>query len=1359
VFSRTPRKHIPSPQDEIVIQSPPAAPNPPGTSPFALILPVMGSVLGIAISIIATTSMGNKAVPIYAFVSLPMLLFSVGGGLFNHFSQKKKFRAAVQAREKNYRAYLAGQQRLLSQLAGAQQNANLTPNPAPEACVQLAEERGLRLWEREPHDDDFLFLRLGMGNTEPTFTLKVPEVPPGAFQPDPLLDEAAAIKNIYKTIKDTAIQLPLREAGCAGIIGSKDSLLVTMRSLFIQLCTHHSPDEVKVVLVIPDQEEESWNWARWLPHLWNNDRTVRYYLSTSSAKHTILFSLEELLDQRLFQLSQQNTTGTPKDNSLPRIVFVFADPNIWSGSEKDVFSPLLDLLLNRGSEVGAYSLFLTERRDRIPKECKATVDLTGVNGSSVLMISALGEYIDFQPDTIDGTAADRFARSLASIQLETLSGGDSIPNRASIADLFNLADVSAISIETLWDNSQPETSLAIPIGLRSGGKKAKIDLQDASVGGFGSHALVGGTTGTGKTQFLQTLILLLAANFKPDDLQFVLIDYKGGNLILGLEELPHIVSSLTNIENQGNQTDLIQRLFDSIDVEISRRARILQKFRAGNINEYAHNYASFGSEASPIPHLFVIIDEFAELIQKNPNSDLMKRLISLGQIGRYAGIHLILATQNPGTIVHEDLRNVLNTRICLRMGSREASSQILRRTDAFDNITKDQIGRAYIQVGNNDIFESLQVAWGGAPNIVSGAVVNSHPIRMVALDGSRTLITSQKDPSSVETQMAILARKIVTAAQQRGYQRQPGIWLPLLPTRIERGMLSAGMQEFDGTNWPQATSFSPVIGLFDDPQNKRQGPLAPDLCINHHLLVFGSPGSGKTTLAQSLFVSLVRSHSPNDVNLYIVDFGGRNFSLFETLPQVGAVIQSGENERLRRLLNFIGDEFDRRRSKFEAAKVNGISEHRKLHSDVPPEIFILLENFAGFHDAFVKNQLSTPEFDAFVQIAAEGGSLGIHLIITNGLVAGFPAKISDRVPMAISLEQINPMDYPLIVGRVDRLELAKGIHGRGLIKLPVTGQKPRVLEFQTALPASGETEYERSMELKNLFEQMASAWKDRPKAFSIPPLSRFVNLAEILSNRSYPEAQLEAQPVRSPLGIDLSSPGLAPLAVGLDEGPHFWIAGPAYTGKSSLLQTWLIALADQIPTDHLRFFLIDLADTGLSGLSVLPHCLGVITDKEALKNCSIQAEIERGLGEAVETDPDMDLVIAIDDYGIFRQSVDLNNRTFLMDVGERKHLVKEGMRNVRVHLVLVGAPGDFATSSTNPLVEPVKRGRTGFLVGTNDNSAAYINFGVKLNPNDVGRQVNVGSGFYFFRGQSRPVQFAACVQNGSSLNDWIQRIG
>lgn len=1357
VFSRTPRKHVPYPREDLVIQPPPAAPNPPGTSPFAIMLPVFGSILGITISVIAATNMGNGAILIYAFVSLPMMLFSIGGGLFNHFNQKKKYKTAAEARETNYRSYLIAQKDTLDQWCNAQLNASLVSNPAPQACVRLAEERGLRLWERIPNDDDFLNLRLGIGESKPTFNLKTPEVPAGAIQPDGLLVEAAGLKSQYQVIPNTAIQLPLKDAGGTGMIGTKAQLHDTARALITQLCTHHSPDEVKIVLVVPDQDEKEWQWARWLPHIWNDEKSVRYFLSNDAARHTVLFSLEEMARQREFQSAQQKNTGLARDRSLPNYVFVFADQNIWTGNDKDAFSPLLDLLLTRGADLGLYSLFFTERRDRIPKECRATVDLSDASGAGLLTISASGDNKRFQPDRIDRATAEHFARALASIQLETLSGGGHIPNRASIADLFDRVDVNDLSIDKLWDNSKPCASLAVPFGLRGGAKKAKIDLQDTSVGGFGSHALVGGTTGTGKTQFLQTLILLLATHYKPDDLQFVLIDYKGGNLMLGLEDLPHIVSSLTNIENQGNQTDLIQRLFDSINVEISRRARLLQLSKTANINEYVSNLASFGPAAEPLSHLFIIIDEFAELILKNPNSDLMKRLVSLGQIGRYVGVHLILATQNPGTIVHEDLRNVLNTRICLRMGSREASNQILRRADAFDNITKDQVGRAYIQVGNNDIFESLQVAWGGAPNLAAGAVSAAHAIRTVDLDGSRHVITTHPGQAAADTQMAILARKIVAAAQARGYRRQPGIWLPLLPTSIERGAILTGQPEFDGQAWPPSTSFTPSLGILDDPQHKRQAALAPDFCASPHLLLFGSGGSGKTTLLQSLLVSLSCQHSPNALNLYVIDFGGGNFHVFDRLPHTGAVITPGENERIRRLFTHITLEYERRRALLEKGSVKSMSDYRRQYNDAPPEIFIFLDNYTHFHEGFVKNQLTTPELDALAQIASDGGSLGIHLVISSGMVTGFPTRLLDRVPMAIALELNNPMDYSMAIGRLDGIQPTRGIPGRGLIKLPVAGQKPRILEFQAALPAPGDSEYDRNEGLKQIVAQMTGAWQDRPTAFAIPPLPKTVPLADLLPDQPY-SAPAAVASIRLPVGKRLSAPDLAPLTVALEDGPHFWIAGPGYGGKSGLLQTWLVALADQVPPARLGLFIIDLADAGIARLTGLPHCLANVTDKESLKAKPLQAQIEEAAAAAVQPNGEFTLVIAIDDFALLNKTIDQNAKNYLTEIGEQKRLMKEGLGKVRVHLLAIGAPNDFNSGMNNPIAEPLKRGRTGFLVGTSDNSAVYATFGYKLAPTDAGRPTAAGQGFYFLRGQSQAVQFATCGLAERDRQDWIERI-
>jgi len=1355
IFTRSPRKRIAFPQESLTVQSPPGEPNSPSTSLLTILLPVMGSGIGI---VLAITLAANSS-PM-AFVSLPMILFSVAAGVYNHYRQKKKYETAVANREASYRAYIANQRAKLSTWSTEQQRASLDPNPEPGDCLQLAKTRNIRLWERKPDDDDFLRIRLGIGRAKPTFELKTPEVPVGVLQPDPLISMAAELHNEFGSIPHNAVTLPLADLGSVGLIGNRSQLLAMTRALLMHIATHHAPNEVKLVLVLPDNEAGNWRWARWLPHVWNNDRTVRFQLVNDAMRHTHLGSLEELLKQRLIQASN-TPSGVAKPAALPRYVFIFAAEKVWSGSERDAFSPLLDLLLTKGPELGAYTIFLTEQRTRVPKDCQALIEFDNTTRScNFYSVRNPGACTDFVPDLVGESESNAFARALAPVQLETLSGAEQIPERVSITDLFGIGNIHDLSIEKLWDASQPTHTLTAPFGMRSGGKRAKIDLQDASKGGFGSHALVGGTTGTGKTRFLQTLILLMAAHYRPTDVQFVLIDFKGGDLMRGLENLPHVISSLTNIENQGNQADLIQRLFTSFDVEIRRRQALFHKFHVAGINSYMDGFASFGSEAEPLGHLFIIIDEFAELIIKNPDANLMKRLISLGQIGRSVGVHLILATQNPGTIIHEDLRNVLNTRICLRMGSREASTQILRRTDAFDAITKDQVGRAYIQVGNNDVFEPLQVAYGGAINN-GGPDPSAQVLRMVAVDGQRKLLQTQATSINGEMQMQVLARQIIETAGRLGFQPQQGIWLPLLPNELQLDSLSVSGDGFDGTHWPQATTLAPILGLADDPQNRKQYPLHADLSANHHLLVYGGPGTGKTTMLHSLLVSAACQRSPRELSLYIMDFGGRNYSLFEKLPHTGAVITQGENERVRRLLTHIKSEFESRADLFQQNGVKSLEEFRKRHTDAPPDLLLVIDNYAGFYDAFVKNMMTTPELDVLVKISAEGGSLGIHLVIANTMVLS--GKLSDPIKLITALELNAVQDYAQALQGLQGMTIPKGTRGRGLVRLPVADKAPRLLEFQAALPASGSTEYDRSQVMEKQFNQMAAAWDDKPRAYLIPSLPPVVPLAQLLRC----EQVIESQSIPIPLGKNLASPDLAPFTISLEDGPHFWIAGPAYSGKSTLMQTWLLALSNTLPPQRFNFLLIDLADSGLSRLAGLPHCLGCINDREILKKNPVnptQNPIEDCLKTASLLEEGGQLVIAIDDLALFNKLFDLNMkiadptiRNFLVDIAESRKFKLTGTRNVQIHFIASGALSDFSSSANNPLADPIKRARSGFLIGTSDGGNAITYLGVKPGPADTGKPVAVGCGFSFVRGNVRPVMFATCSSTKAEFDQWIGR--
>lgn len=1346
IHPRSPRDFIPFPDQEIELQPPPNLSPPPNVSLVSILLPIGGAVLSIVISLVASMTMYGGAIPIFIFVSMPMMLFSVLGGLYNYFNGKNKYQEAVKARIKDYTIYLSEKSHRLEKLHEAQREASLIPNPAPKECFERAKNRDLRLWERAPNDPDFLSIRIGTGHQKPTYTIKFPESIDLTNTLDPLILETGNVIKRFNVVKNVATQLKLNDINSAGIVGTRTNILPFMRSLLVQLSTQHAPEEVKIILVLPEKELSEWRWARWLPHVWDSQRENRMIVAGEPGTQKIMNQIDDLLkDRENLQLALR-TSEVP----LPAYIVVFADPDVWKNQQAVSYRNTVSQVLTKGPSLGFFSLFVGERVNDIRKECGAVITIDAQD-AEIRRIGPKPTSDRFIPDFVDCKFAESFARILAPVRSSLPQTAENIPSRVTPLDLFGVDQINAIDMRKNWSVARPYDDLSFPIGRQVGNKIQWINLQEQSKKGFGSHALVGGTTGTGKTEFLRTLVVLVCAHYRPDDVNFVLVDYKGGDLAKDLEGLPHLVGSLANIETQATQSELIDRLFKAIEAEIQRRKQIL---KGSNINDYMDAYIKSGRAGQPLPHLFFIIDEFAELVRRNPSidpeNDLVKKLISIGAIGRSIGIHLILATQSPGTVVRDELRENVNTRICLRMGSAEASNQILRLPYAYDRIRKNEVGRAYIQVGSNDVFEKIQVAWGGASSDNSRDLNEDLTIREVTLDGlrinlSRSSITMSGDASP--TQIEALVKMIKHTAVDLKIPPQTQVWTPLLPERLLLEELEPGYLNWTISNWTcTGRLYNPIIGKLDNPELREQNPLRLNFAEQGNLVIFGVNAPDRYNLLQTLITELVTYHSPKEVEIYGIDFGDGFLRLFESLPHVGSVISSGDTERLHRLLSLIRWEVDSRKRNF-SVQTGSAGEAEVKRLDSKPEIFIIVENYSAYVDTY-KSQVLPPEIEALNWIAREGKTSGVHLVISNDTVKSFPEKIKSTTSLIIALELNNTDEYLLSTGK-GRVP-TRGIPGRGVIK----GTPP--LEFQTALTGIGDTPHERRQWLRDLYIRMDQAW-GTPRPRRIPVLPDIVELSSV-NDLGVDWSQEVDRSLSINIGIDLGTPGLEPVAVSFAENLHYWIAGPQFSGKTTLVQSWLIGLAEKYPPGQLGFCIFDFSGGSLSWTERLDHTRLYLPD---LENINLSTEIDKvkksTTNEAVpkthKHKGTSATLIVINGMGQLKQIMSEKqhdaNRQFLIELLR--------LRSSDVHIIASGLPQDFSPVS-NPIGEGLRHHQSGFLLGQNTPNDISFTFNLKLKPEDSKRQMTPGMAFFVQRSNYRVLKLITYESGNLNLEKWVERI-
>jgi S-DNA-T family DNA segregation ATPase FtsK/SpoIIIE len=1345
-FNRPPREVPQLPEERVEILEPEQAPSPPSTNLVSILLPVGGTLLGVVIMVVATVlSTGLATLPVFAFISLPMMLFSVLGGVYNHRRSKNEFEKKSKQRLLNYEKHLAACRQAIEDLAEKQRQAVNSPHPGIKECLERAKTLNARLWERQPLDLDFLDLRLGLGCMSRSFEIKPPTPPRQVQEPDPLYLKAKALADEFYQVDRLAIPLKLTQVGSAGICGPRKQRMNLAQALIIQLATNHAPTEVKLVLVVPEEELDEWEWITWLPHIWNDDKDVRNLAADLFSASSLLSRMDDLLNQRLDQAAAQ--LNLVNKQVSPAFVFILADPALWIGSDAEAFSTSISLLLSNGNLTNAYPIFLAEQRTALPDQCGAVIDLSA-SKATITNQRPEKSKVEFTPDSPQGNIEVEFARSLAPLRFPVHHARLDLPKTVPFLSMFGKDRVEDLPILENWKNNDPNLGLAVPLGRLANGKLFVLDIQD---GKDGPNGLVAGTVGSGKSEFLQALVLSLAIHFDPSQVVFAILDFKGGDFCAPLRILPHVVSHITNLEMED-----VPRAILSLKNEVDRRESLFETARNtyGTIIRGLKDYNRLAriKGIKGMPYIVLIVDEF-KVLKDESESDL-NEFIRIAITGRSLGLRMILAAQKPDkSVISPQIAANTQIRLSFPLVDPEESKLILDRPDAA---FLSGPGRGVVKVTAVRQKSSLvhfQSAYPGATyNPDSQASQNEVVVNAVGLDGRRQELFSSRPVqlrpvSEDEKQITILAGYMQKLFLQLERKKLDGPWLSPLPKRVHLSQVGRREGGWDGSTWqPSPYLRQPLIGLMDDPTNKTQGPLSLDLDKIGNLVLYGSHSSAKMMFLESMITSLALENSPQDLHLYLMDFGMHSMEMFAPLPHVGAVIMDDEPERARRLLTFLSNAIETRK-KLLGKGLKSISELRAQKVVTPAEIVVVLHNYATF--ARMYSSVAKEEESLLVQIAGDGPACGIHLVITTDDVGHFPPILKSRITATAVMELGDPNDYLLTVGKPDMFLSSLKIPGRGLIRL-LKGQP--LLEFQAALAGDGPNEADQNASLAELFRSMEKEWAEPIPG--IPPVPDVLALAELLNN--WTPSPSQQRDLSIPLGVDVRTPALDPFCVALEDGPHFWIAGPGKTGKTTLLSTWLVSLAKIFSPDQVGFYLIDVGSNRLEGLKNLPHKVRYISQLAQLNTLDISTDLQEFINQPVGLpSPEMGakhkpaVVIAISKFTALRGALSPANQAALENLAKK--------REPGLHLLVAGSFEDFQ-STNNPIASALKGCRAGFFVGTSDAQAITTTFYLTLGSKFGNRQMQPGDALFAKDTNYSLIRLATCQGCSPSFDDWVETI-
>ncbi|MEV4801963.1 type VII secretion protein EccCa [Nonomuraea sp. NPDC049421] len=1298
VVRRPERRPSPQPpRGEILLESPPEIPEvqPAGLTGILMYVPMLAG--GAAMGLMFTAGGNSNPIMYVASGLFAVSMLGMTVGQLGRNSGERKNR--LNGLRRDYFRYLGQIRKRVRKAAIQQREALEWSGPAPDTLWWVA--MGPRLWERRPRDDDFGTVRLGTGVQK----LAVQLVPPDT-KPVEDLDAltAGALRRFvraHSTVAGLPVAVALNSFARIRLTGDQRAMRSLVRAMIAQLVTFHSPDDMRVLVCASGEWMPHWDWVKWLPHALHPDEVDaagKVRLMAENMIHLDQLVGDELKERARFR---PNTAA----DALPYHVVIVDGGHVPHDSQLGTDAIQGVTVIDLSDATGPVEEAATLRLDIQPDG----FHMVKLDHAGKRSTTRLGD-----PDRLDYARAEGLARQLAPLRASAGSDGDAqdvLGSSMTLTDLLGVGDPAVLQPAVTWQPRAGRNRLRVPIGLGADGRVVELDIKESAQGGMGPHGLVIGATGSGKSELLRTLVLGLAVTHSSEILNFVLVDFKGGATFLGLETLSHVSAVITNLEDE---LPLVDRMHDALHGEMVRRQELLRA---------AGNYASLrdyerareqGADLRPMPTLFIVLDEFSELLAAKP--EFIDLFVMIGRLGRSLGVHLLLASQRLEEGRLRGLDTHLSYRIGLRTFSAMESRVVLGVADAYE--LPSAPGNGYLKFDTTGMTRFKAAYVSGAHQsdpATSGAADGQAPIREVVEYGPAYLplpeIPEPEEPEEDEEPEPAAAgqRSLLDVVVSRLSGHGPAahrIWLPPLsePPTLAHLLPPLSVTPEHGlstTGWQGRGKLHAVVGIVDKPFEQRRDPYWLDISgAAGHVGVAGGTQSGKSTVVRTLVTGMALMHTPREVQFYCLDFGGGALASLEGLPHVGSVATRLDGERVRRTVAEIAGILERREREFGEQGIESMAAYRRMlqegtiEGDGWGDVFLVVDGWLTLRQEFDSLE------PTITDIAGRGLGYGIHLVAATNKWSEFRPSIRDLFGTKIELKLGDA--YESEVSRKQAMAVPESTPGRGLTK--------DGFHFLSALPRIDGVQNSSDLAagVRALVQAVRESWQG-PVA---PPVRL---LPAVLPVSALPE-----DPDRIPIGIDEAS--LSPMALDFDSDPHFVVFGENESGKSNLLRLISEGLVSRKEPSEAMLIVIDYRRSLLDS-AVTPHRIGYAASSAAaasLINDAKEALLSR-LPPADLTPEQLrdrswwqgsDLYLIVDDYDLVATSA--NPLHPLVDLLPQA-------RDIGLHLVLSRQMGGASRAMFDPVIQRLKDMATPALLMSGSKDEGYLFGNVRPQPLPPGR--------------------------------------